>query len=78
MVQTVRNSNQTKTHTFIWRLGTIYRRAEARRDQILSTETSTAQRTTHGSYNHFSNDLFPGPPNPDPQGKFKDKLKKTF
>lgn len=70
-LQTVRNSNKPKTHTFICRFGTIYRRDEASRDQILSTQTSTAQRSSHGTYNHFSNDLLQGAPDSDKQGKLK-------
>ena len=69
--ETVRNSSQTKTHTFIWRCGTINRRDEASRDQILSTETSTAQRSSYGTYNHCSNDQLSGPSDSDPQGKLK-------
>ena len=69
--ESVRNSSQTKTHTFIWRCGTINRRDEASRDQILSTETSTAQRSSYGTYNHCSNDQLSGASDSDPQGKLK-------
>ena len=43
-LQTVRNSNQPKTHTFIWRCGTIYRRDEASRNQIHSTQRTLQHR----------------------------------
>ncbi|XP_029550096.1 transcription factor HES-5-like [Salmo trutta] len=33
------------------------------------TETSTAQRSSHGTYNHFSNDLLQGAPDSDKQAK---------
>ena len=71
LAETVRKCSQTQTHTFIWRCGTINRRDEASRDQILSTETSTAQRSRHGTYNHCSNDQLSGASHSDPQGKFK-------
>ena len=38
LVQTVRNSAQTKTHTFTWRLRTICRRAEAGRPDPLNRD----------------------------------------
>ncbi len=71
LAETVRNSSQTKTHTFIWRCGTINRRDETSRDQTLATETSTAQRSRHGTYNHWSNDQFSGASHSEPQGKLK-------
>lgn len=43
LVQTVGNLNQSKTHTLIWKCGTISRSQEASRDQILATETSATQ-----------------------------------
>lgn len=69
--ETVGNCSQTQTHTLIWRCGTINRRDEGSRDQIVSTETSTAQRSTHGSYNHCSNDRLSGASDSQPQGKLK-------
>ncbi len=71
LAETVRKCSQTKTHTFIWRCGTINRRDAASRDQILSTETSTAHRSSHGTYNHCSNDQFSGAADSEPQGKLK-------
>lgn len=69
LVQTVGNLNQSKTHTLIWKCGTISRSQEASRDQILSTETSATQRSNHGTYNCCTNDHFNRSFDSDPQGK---------
>ncbi|XP_038552060.1 transcription factor HES-5-like [Micropterus salmoides] len=76
LYRTVRNSSQTQTHTFIWRCWSIRRRDEASRDQILSTETSTAQRSNHGTYNHCSNDRFSGASDSDPQVRINSSIEK--
>ena len=52
-LQTVRNSNKLKPHTFIWRFVSINRGSAAGVNQTRSAQRSTAQRSRHDTYNHL-------------------------